>query len=104
MSFTGNEDHSITLTEASELTARFRDNMPWDDTIAEFFGKAALLAILEQEDCVGIRLYYGFDDQMRPSVVAVGAKANQDDLVNGELAQHAKRCPIYCSTANDLNS
>jgi hypothetical protein len=104
MSFTGNEDHSITLADAAEMTARFRDNMPWDDTIAEFFGKSALLAILNQEDCVGIRLYFGFDDQMRPSMVAVGAKANQDDLVNGYLAERALKCPIYCSSANDLNS
>jgi hypothetical protein len=104
MSFTGNEDHSITLADAAEMTARFRDNMPWDDTIAEFFGKSTLLDILNQEDCVGIRFYYGFDDQMRPSLIAVGAKANQDDMVNGVLAQHTKKCPVYCSTANDLNS
>ncbi len=104
MSFTGNEEHSITLADASVLTERFRDNMPWDDTIAEFFGKAALLEILEQEDCVGIRFYYGFDDQMRPSLVAVGAKPNQDDLVNGFIAETGRRCPVYCSTPNDLNS
>ncbi len=104
MSFTGNEDHSITLADAAELTARFRDNMPWDDTIAEFFGKSALLDILNQEDCVGIRLYYGFDSNMRPSLVAVGAKPNEDDLVNGYLAQHARKCPVFCSSPNDLNS
>ena len=104
MSFTGNEDHSITLQEASDWTANYRDSITPGETIAHFFGKDAILAILEQSSCVGIRIYYALDDEGAKQLVIVGANSAENDLYTGLLADRGAGCPTHCSTPNPLNS
>lgn len=104
MSFTGNENHNISLIEASELTANFRNGKPVGTIIGQFFGKTAIQNILDQQDCVGIRIYYAQDDNNIPKLVLVGVKANQDDIHNGLIAEFGKPCPQMCGTTNPLNS
>ncbi len=105
MAFTGNENHDITLEEASALTEAYRDSQTTSDYIkAEFFGKTALLEILNQENCVGIRIYYGIDSNGIPRQILVGAAANEDDLVSGKIAEKGILCPAQCSSSNSLNS
>lgn len=104
MSFTGNENHNISLTEASALTANFRSGKPIGTVIGHFYGKQAIQNILNQEDCVGIRIYYAQDLNNNPKLVIVGVKANQDDIHNGLLAEFGNPCPNMCGTINPLNS
>jgi len=59
---------------------------------------------LEQTDCVGIRIYNGIDGNGKPVLIMVGAKANEDDLVDGIIVDKAVPCPNNCGRANDLNS
>ena len=107
MSFTGNEDHSITLDDASEMTKNYRDANP-DDIKGHFFGKAAIQAILDQDQCVGIRIYYGIStgsttNPPQKQLIVVGVLENQDDLYNGSIADKSMICPPACSTGNPLN-
>jgi len=104
MSFTGNEDHSMTLEEAAELTANYRKNAGENAIKAGFFGQEALNEILKQEDCVGIRIYYGEESDGTPKLVLVGAKANEDDIISGTICEKHAPCPPYCGVANALNS
>ena len=104
MSFTGHEDHSITLQEASEWTANYRDASAAGSTIAHFFGKDAIQAILNQSNCVGIRIYYALDEEGAKQLIVVGANSAENDLYTGLLAEKSKKCPTYCSTSNPLNS
>jgi hypothetical protein len=105
MIFTGNENHEISLNEAAELTQRFRDNLPViDNTIAEYFGKSALEDVLSQQDCVGIRVYYGIDSEMKKHLVIVGVNSDGNDLYEGALMEMTIPCPPVCSTSNPLNS
>lgn len=104
MSFTGHEDHSITLAEASEWTANYRATISSGGTIASFYGKDAIQAILDQSGCVGIRIYYAIDDLGNKQLVLVGADSNENDLYEGLLAERGTPCPTYCSSANPLNS
>ena len=47
MSFTGSEDHSISLAEAAELTSNYRETLSSSaDVIGEYFGKEALISLL----------------------------------------------------------
>jgi hypothetical protein len=39
-----------------------------------------------------------------PVLVVTGVDANKDDLYQGTLAEHADRCPMWCSQGNPLNS
>lgn len=104
MSFTGNENHAITLQEASEWTANYRATINNGETIAHFFGKDALNAILAQQGCVGIRIYYALDENGAKQLILVGANADGNDLFNGVLAERSFKCPQDCSAANPLNS
>lgn len=103
MSFTGNENHSITLADASKMTKDFRDNNP-GAVLGGFFGRDAIEAILAQTDCVGIRYYNAETSTGEHTIILVGAKANQDDLANGLLAEFARPNPPYQSSNNALNS
>jgi hypothetical protein len=107
MAFTGNEDHQIDLTDASRYTENFRDTIDPSDpdqTIGEYFSKAYLLQLLGQANCVGVRVYYGLNDDGKRALVISGVKANQDDLYNGTLAEHGLTVPPWSGTANPLNS
>ena len=92
MSFTGNENHSISLLAASELTANYRTNHP-SAVKGFYFSQSAIQAILDQSDCVGIRIYFGEDELENPQLVICGVKANEDDLDEGLLAEFGIACP-----------
>ena len=104
MSFTGDENHSISLTEAAGMTERYRNSVHAGDKIGGFFGRNAIESILAQTGCVGIRYYYGLNQYNKPVLVLVGVTSNGDDLYNGELAEISFPCPEYCAADNPLNS
>ena len=103
ITYTGKEDHSITLAEASQLTHNFRKNAPWD-VIGGYFGKDAVSAILNQEGAVGVRYYYGMDEQGVPHIVLIGVGSDGNDMTDGLLAERAGGCPPFCADENVLNS
>jgi hypothetical protein len=104
MTFTGQENHQISLNDAAALTSRYRAQMGTRILKGGFFGKDAIQAILNQADCVGIRYYYGLDANNIQVLVLVGTNAKGDDLVNGELAEMSIPCPDWCGGPNALNS
>ncbi|MFN3444881.1 MAG: hypothetical protein ACK44D_04005 [Bacteroidia bacterium] len=104
MNYTGNEDHSISLAEASELTANYRNAQTDDYIKAEYFGKNAVLDLLDQDACVGMRIYYGQDTSGVKKLVLVGVDGSGDDLVSGVILEYGIPCPTSCSASNTLNS
>jgi hypothetical protein len=104
MSFDGNEGKVVTLEEAASWTTNFRNSIQPGETIAHFIGKNKLQEILEQENCVGVRIYYGLDEHGAKNLVFVGADENENDLVDGVILDFAKKCPPSCSERNQLNS
>jgi hypothetical protein len=104
MPFTGNENHQISLHDAAELTANFRNSHPIGTTIGLFYGKASIQSILNQPNCVGIRIYYAQEQNSESTLVIVGTDANGDDIENGILAEYGIKCPNICSKPNLLNS
>jgi hypothetical protein len=69
-----------------------------------FFGKEAILAILAQEGAVGLRYYYGMDENGKPHVILIGVDKEGDDMTEGLLAQRSVVCPPICAKENVLNS
>ena len=104
MSFTGHENHSITLNEAAILTRNYRNSVPAGATLSGYFSRDGLSKILDQSGCVGVRIYYAKSNGGAPLFVLVGAKADGDDLYKGELAEHSIDCPPICPTSNPLSS
>ncbi len=100
MSFTGAEDHRISLMEAIELTKRYRESVPSGTLLAGFFGKATIQKLIDQENCVGIRIYLGEKSNNEECFILVGATKDEKDIYEGELAEVATPCPPFC----DMNS
>lgn len=104
MAFNGREGSVVTLKDASGWTKNYRDTLPSDEIIAQFFGREKLLEILDQEDCMGIRFYYGIADDGKKNIIAVGATSDQNDMIDGIILEYALKCKPYCSVSNSLNS
>lgn len=104
MSFDGNEGRIVSLQEAANWTSEYRKSIKPGETIAHFIGKNKLMRLLEQENCVGVRIYYGLDENDEQNLVFVGADENENDLVNGVIVEYTPKCPPKCSEKNPLNS
>lgn len=48
---------------------------------SETFDRAAFDQLLSQKDCVGIRIYYGMDEESNVKLVVVGVNKNEQDLL-----------------------
>ena len=105
MSFTGNENHDISFTNAAVMTKKYRDNNP-GAILGGFFGKTALLALLNQSNCVGISYYYGLDANGNKVLVLAGCDANENDLTGPTnlCKEMSVLCPPHCGTNDILNS
>ena len=104
MPFTGNEDQSISLTDAAKLTKNYRATAGTGAVLGGYFSKYSLNQILDQASCVGVRIYYAREDNGNHQFVVVGVTANQNDLYQDEIMEHTFTCPPFCSTPNPLNS
>lgn len=103
MAFDGTEGGAILLSKAADYTKEHRDRNP-GQLLGHFFGKDILNQILEQEGCMGIRMYYGMNpDNGNREIIIVGANAEQDDMT-GLVADFSAPCPTKCSVSNSLNS
>jgi hypothetical protein len=104
MAFNGDEGTVVSLNDASRWTGNFRKAFPSDEIIAHFVGKDKLNMILEQDDCMGIRFYYGIGDDGKKNLIAVGATSDQNDMVDGIILERFLPCKPACSDVNILNS
>lgn len=97
-----NSGEVITLNEAMGFTHSFQDNNP-GATKAFFVGANKLNLILEQEDCIGIRIYNGYDDVLRKhNLVLIGVDEDGEDITNGVIVEHLLTCPPDCPKSSDL--
>jgi hypothetical protein len=101
--FDGTEGGPITLDQASLMTKEYRRLNP-NTTIAHFFGKEAIGALLDQAGCMGIRIYYGINVVSgEKELILVGVTEDGNDITQMVMdMSHA--CPKDCSAANSLNS
>jgi hypothetical protein len=102
MSFNGTEGEYYSPEEAGELTRRYR-KAKINTVEGGFMGREKLQAILDQTGCMGIRVYFGMDEDKTMSMVFVGADADENDLLKN-ITQHVLKCPPRCSEKNVLNS
>lgn len=102
MAFDGTEGAQITLAEGAALTKEHRLRNP-SSIKGRFFGKEILQQILDQSGCMGIRIYFGQDEDGNRQLVLTGADSDENDLLD-LVADASVPCPNYCSSANALNS
>lgn len=95
-------NHGVTLAEASVLTANFRKRST-QRIRGGMFWKEAVERVVNQQGCIGMRYYYGQNDDGTPVIVLVGVDANGRDMTGGFLAERSSPCPPYCDAPNALN-
>ncbi len=71
--------------------------------IAHFFGRDILEELLAQEGCMGLRMYYGLNEDGDSELILVGADADENDMLE-KVADVSSPCPNWCSSPNKLNS
>ncbi len=102
MAFDGTEGGAIPLADGSAMTNEYRRRNP-NERLAHFFGRNILQEILEQENCVGIRIYYGINEAGERELILVGADADENDILD-LVADVSTPCPHACASPNPLNS
>lgn len=89
--FSADFDHSISLTDAAGMTAAFRTAHP-SAVVANAFGKTAIINILNQDGCVGIRFYNAQDLDGTVHLVAVGVRSDNSNMTSGLIAERSICC------------
>jgi hypothetical protein len=117
--------HSISLDQAVEMTTRYRTNRPLilapgypTDilTLSETFNKEAIIALGNTPGAVGIRIYYGMDEQLLCHAILVAVDDQGADILPpaaatnksqadgfGDLLEDSLRCPTLCPPPSALN-
>ncbi len=121
----------ITLLEAVTMTTLYRaqkDNILAPGfqgknilAISETFDKDAFQAVLDQQGCESIRIYYGMNDDLSIHSIIVGVDANNEDLLpqssdatpknletnegtdDPPIVEVGLRCPPHCPPPSALN-
>ncbi len=100
MAFTGKENHDITLEEGKKYISNFNTKMAAANKTefkkGGFFGKDAIEKLLAQDGAVGLRYYYGEDEDGNENLVLVAADADQNDMTQGLMIEKSRPCPPFC--------
>lgn len=102
MSFNGTEGEAISLETGATYTKNYRDENP-DGVQSAFFGRDLLEALLAQPGSMGIRIYYGLNEDGIQELVLVSADADENDDLN-LIVDKSHKCPPRCPKKNALNS
>lgn len=104
--FNGSEGDIIPIEQAVQWTSNYCKQAETDEgkllTQAHFYGREILQKLLDQEGCMGIRMYYGIDEEGQKQLILVGADADGNDLEE-MVVDHSSICPPDCATTGRLN-
>nr|WP_298655851.1 hypothetical protein [uncultured Flavobacterium sp.] len=97
MSLNPNTGSIITQEQAKTLIDAFAKKFP-GEVVSSFIGGDNVKKILEQEDCIGLRIYNGYNDaEQKISLVVVGVNSNEEDMLeNGIIYDRMALCPPIC--------
>lgn len=103
MPISPNSGSEISLQEAQTLATAFRTKFP-KEIKAAFVGVETLNLILNQSDCIGVRIYNGYDSDLgRLAPVLVGVDSTGKDMTDGVILDRLKLCPEFCDTSSPLS-
>lgn len=84
-------------------TAGYADSL----SLTETFSAEAFRKLLDQPGCVGVRIYYGMNEDLKICAILVGVDAQDRDMVGalkgGEedvIIELGKFCPPFCAQSS----
>lgn len=99
----------ITKATANKWIENYHEKHPKKDAIrARFFGSDIINQILEQDKCVGIRIYYATNDEGEKQLLLVGAREDGSNIwpdddasvvdasASGLIVDASSPCPPFC--------
>jgi len=94
----------ITLAQAQDYVFEYRKQFP--TAIKGYFaGTEKVKMILEQVDCIGLRIYNGYSNgDSKTNLVIVGVDKYGKDMTNGLILEKLTPCPGECDTSSALYS
>jgi hypothetical protein len=101
MALSSTSGEQIPLIEAQDLVKSFRDTFP-NEIKGSFIGGDNIKALLDQEDCIGIRCYHGYDNHGKMTLVMVGVDVGEKDMTDGIIMDRMRPCPDYCDQTSAL--
>ena len=102
MKINENTAEVISLEEAVAYTHGYQNKYP-NEPKAFFVGKQKVKRILAQENCMGIRIYNGYDAKTKSTnLVLVGVDEKGEDISQGVILQELVGCPVDCSESSPL--
>lgn len=103
MDINSNTGSIITQVKAKELINAFDLRFP-GEIVSSFIGSENVNHILNQEDCIGIRIYNGYDSQTQKiSLVLVGVNSTEGDMLeDGIIYDEMSVCPPICPKGTSL--
>lgn len=99
-SFDGSEGDPISLADAKQWAANYREKNP-GSTEAHFFGAAIIKQILAERGCVGIRMYYTIDNHGQKQIVLVGTDANGNNLLPSSTPSAMASFSLFSDSAEE---
>lgn len=102
MEINQNSGEVISLQEAQDYTKTFQADFP-NDLKSFFVGINKLHLILEQPDCIGVRIYNGYSakDNVK-NLVLVGVGRDGEDVTEGVILERLVICPRFCPKSSPL--
>ncbi|HEY4149186.1 MAG TPA: hypothetical protein VGM41_09665 [Chitinophagaceae bacterium] len=125
------QQHAIPLVDAAAMTLRYRENKtlilqpqypPEILALCETFNKDGIVALANNPLAVGIRIYYGMDENLSVHAILVGVDAqgadilppaaagsaarraaDDDDDGDDDILEDGIRCPPTCPPGSPLN-
>ncbi len=90
--------------QAKKWIQNYKDKNP-GSIESHFFGSDIINSILNQNDCVGVRIHYAMDDSGVKQLILVGAKESgnniwpsfSDGTPSGIVADNSWPCPPACN-------
>ena len=109
----------ITLTEAVTMTRNFKSNreailgsiyqnldlLPYNET----FEKDQIISMLDNPDCIGLRIYYGMDTTKKLHAILVGVDSENKDILpenddpGNYIIERGERKPPVVTPTSPLN-
>ena len=87
----------ISLEVAKKFVKDFEIKFP-RQIVSSFIGSENVKLILAQQNCIGIRIYNGYDvAKEKISLVLIGVDSNEQDILDGGLIyDEMVTCPPIC--------
>lgn len=86
----------ISLKQAQEFSFSYQESVPFG-IISYYAGRDKINLILNQENCIGLRIYMGYNAVLEQNnLVVVGVDNLQQDLTSGIILEELVTCPPIC--------